>query len=116
MVGQGPPLAAGSDITFAFTGLPHAPLWPRNLALALAVLVLLGGAFAAVQGRQGRGAAVQRQQRLETERERLFAELATLEATHRAGALDPVFYTTRRRELVVGLERIYAALDEEVAA
>ena len=115
MVGQGPPLAAGSDITIAFTGLPHAPVWPRNLALALAVLVLLGGAFAAVQGRQARGVAVQRQ-RLEAERERLFAELTALEQAHRAGSADPVFYSARRRELVVALERIYAALDEEVAA
>ena len=115
MVGQGPPLAAGSDITFAFTGLPYAPVWPRNVALAAAIVVLLGGAFAAFQGRQARGAAVQRQ-RLESERERLFAELTTLETAHRAGASDPAFYAARRRELVIALERIYAALDEEVAA
>lgn len=115
MVGQGPPLAAGSDITFAFSGLPHAPVWPRNVALGLAIFVLLLGAVAAVQGRKGRGAALERQ-RLETERERLFAELTNLEEMHRAGTADPGFYATRRRELVVGLERIYAALDEEVAA
>ncbi len=115
MVGQGPPLAAGSDITFAFTGLPYAPVWPRNVALAAAVLVLLAGAFAAFQGRQARGAAVQRQ-RLDSERERLFSELTTLETAHRAGASDPAFYAARRRELVIALERIYAALDEEVAA
>ena len=115
MVGQGPPIAAGSDITLAFTGLPHAPVWPRNTAVALAVLVLLAGTFAAVQGRKARGVAVERQ-RLETERERLFAELTVLEAGQRAGTADPAFYAARRRELVIGLERIYAALDEEVAA
>ena len=115
MVGQGPPLAAGSDITLAFTGLPHAPVWPRNTAVALAVLILLAGAFAAVQGRKARGVAVERQ-RLETERERLFAELTVLEAGQSAGTADPAFYAARRRELVIGLERIYAALDEEVAA
>jgi hypothetical protein len=115
MVGQGPPLAAGSDITLAFTGLPHAPVWPRNTAVALAVLILLAGTFAAVQGRKARGVAVERQ-RLETERERLFAELTVLEAGQRAGTADPAFYAARRRELVIGLERIYAALDEEVAA
>jgi hypothetical protein len=90
-------------------------VWPRNVALAAAVVVLLAGAFAAFQGRQARGAAVQRQ-RLESERERLFAELTTLETAHRAGASDPAFYAARRRELVIALERIYAALDEEVAA
>ncbi|HVJ27289.1 MAG TPA: hypothetical protein VM493_07080 [Vicinamibacterales bacterium] len=115
MVGQGPPIAAGSDITLAFTGLPHAPVWPRNTAVALAVLILLAGTFAAVQGRKARGVAVERQ-RLETERERLFAELTVLEAGQRAGTADPAFYAARRRELVIGLERIYAALDEEVAA
>ncbi len=115
MVGQGPPLAAGSDITISFAGLPYAPTWPRNIALALAVIVLLAGAFAAVQGRHARGATVQRQ-RLEAERERLFGQLTVLEEAHRAGASDPAFYSVRRRELVVALERIYAALDEEVAA
>ena len=115
MVGQGPPLAAGSDITFSFTGLPHAPVWPRNLALALAIVVLLVGAFAAARGRQGRGAAAERE-RLEAERERLFVQLTELEDARRAGTSDPTVYTVRRRELVVALERIYAALDEEVAA
>jgi hypothetical protein len=115
MVGQGPPLAAGTDITFSFSGLPYAPVWPRNLAVALAVLILLAGGLAAFQGRHARGAAVQRQ-RLESERERLFSELTTLETAHRAGTSDPALYASRRRELVVALERIYAALDEEVAA
>ena len=115
MVGQGGPLAPGSDVTFAFTGLPHAPVWPRNLALALAGLVLLAGVYAAATGRRGRGAAAQRT-RLEAERERLFAELTALEQAHGRGVTDPTAYGVRRRELVVALERIYAALDEEVAA
>lgn len=115
MVGQGPPLAAGSDVTFAFAGLPHAPAWPRNLALVLAGLVLVVGTYGAVTGRRGRGAAVQRT-RLEAERERLFAELTALEQNHARGLTDPTSYGVRRRELVVALERIYAALDEEVAA
>lgn len=115
MVGQGPPLAAGSDVTISFAGLPYAPTWPRNVALALAVIVLLAGTLAAIQGRRGRGVAVERQ-RLEAERERLFGQLTALEEANRAGASDPAFYSVRRRELVVALERIYAALDEEVAA
>lgn len=115
MVGQGPALTPGSDVTFTFTGLPHAPAWPRNLALALAGIVLLAGAWAAVTGRGARGALVQRN-RLEAERERLFAELTALEQAHADGSSDPTAYSARRRELVVALERIYAALDEEVAA
>jgi hypothetical protein len=115
MVGQGPPLAAGSDVTLEFAGLPHEPIWPRNLALALAGIVLVAGAYGAVRGRHGRGAAMHRA-RLEAERERLFTELTAIEVAHRGGSIDPTAYGVRRRELVVALERIYAALDEEVAA
>lgn len=115
MVGQGPPLAAGSDVSLSFSGLPHTAVWPRNLALALAVIVLLAGAYGAATGRRGRGAEVQRQ-RLEAERERLFAELTAIEEAHQSGRIDPTAYGVRRRELIVALERMYAALDEEVAA
>jgi hypothetical protein len=115
ILGQGPPLAAGTDVTFTFAGLPHAPLWPRNVALALAGLLLLGGAYGAMRGTHARGAAAERE-RLGAERERLFARLTALEAAHREGSVDPTTFGVRRRELVVALERIYAALDEEVAA
>jgi hypothetical protein len=115
IVGQGPPQPAGTDLTFVFTGLPHAPIWPRNLAVALAGIILLLGAWAAAGGHHGRGAAAERG-RLEEERERLFVALTTLEAAHLEGAVDAGHYATRRRELVGALERVYAALDETVAA
>ena len=115
ILGQGPPLAAGSDLTFSFSGLPHAPLWPRNVALSLAGLILLAGAYAAVRGRQSKGASIERQ-RLEAERERLFAELAALDAAQAAAAAPQPGYAERRRVLVTALERVYAALDEAVAA
>jgi hypothetical protein len=115
IVGQGPPLAAGSVVTVAFAGLPYIPTWPRNLALGLAALILIGGAMAAFRGRTARGAEADRE-RLEAERERLFAQLTALEASQRSGAIDSQTYTTRRRTLVTSLEQIYAALDEDVAA
>jgi hypothetical protein len=115
IVGQGPPLAAGTDVTVAFAGLPHAATWPRDLALALAVLILCGGAFAAFRGRTSPAADTERA-RLEQERERLFAALTSLETSHRAAAIDPETYAERRRQLVVSLERVYAALDDQVAA
>lgn len=115
IVGQGPPLAAGSEVTVAFAGLPHAATWPRNVALALAVVILLGGAFAAFRGRTSPAADAERS-RLEKERERLFAALTSLETSHRSGAIDPATYAEQRRQLVVSLERVYAALDEQVAA
>lgn len=115
IVGQGPPLPAGSEITVAFSGLPYVPIWPRNLALALAVAILIGGGVAAFRGRRSRGAAAEGR-RLQAERERLFAQLTELEASQRAGAIDPQSYATRRRALLTSLEQIYAALDEDVAA
>lgn len=115
IVAQGPPLAAGDTVTIDFAGLPHAPVWPRTVALVLAGLILAGGAVAAFQGRSARGVDVERR-RLEGERERLLTELADIEASHRAGAVDAVQYADRRRQLIVALERVYAALDDEVAA
>lgn len=115
IVGSGPPLAAGSVVTVAFSGLPYVPTWPRNIALALAALILAGGGMAAFRGRTARGAEAERK-RLEAERERLFAQLTALEASQRSGAIDPQTYATRRHTLVTALEQIYAALDEDVAA
>ena len=115
VVGQGAPLAAGSELTVAFAGLPSAPVWPRNLALVLACVILAGGAVAAVRGPASRGAEAERA-RLEAERERLFSELTAVEGSHRAGTIDPQEYAERRRDLVLRLERVYAALDEQVAA
>jgi len=115
ILGQGPPLAAGSAITVTISGLPHVSQWPRNLALALAIVILAAGAYGAVRGGKAVSAAQERE-RLVAERERLFAELTQLEDSHRVGAVDPQRYTIRRRELIVALERIYAALDETVAA
>jgi hypothetical protein len=115
ILGQGPPLAAGADLTFEISGLPHTPQWPRNLALALAGLILAVGAYGAVRGTRAGGAAAERQ-RLEAERERLFAELTALDAAQRQGSVDPQRYAAGRRELIVALERVYAALDETVAA
>ena len=115
IVGQGPPLPAGGVVTVAFSGLPYAPAWPRNVALALAVLILAGGGLAAFRGRTGRWAEAERK-RLEAERERLFTQLTALESSQRSGGIDPQTYAAQRRALLTSLEQIYAALDEDVAA
>ena len=113
ILGQGPPLAAGTDVTFVLSGVPHPATWPRNLSLGLALLVLAAGAYAAVRG-PTRPAADRKH--LESERERLFAELTLLEESHSAGRVAPQTYASRRREIVRALEGVYAALDETVAA
>jgi hypothetical protein len=62
-----------------------------------------------------RQAVDERRKRLDTRRDRLFAELTTLEQQHREQAIDPERYAARRRELVKALERVYAQLDDEAA-
>ena len=109
IVGQGPGVAAGTPVSFAFSGLPHRPRWPRNLALGIAALILAGGAWASARTPSTpRGPAARA--RLEVERDRLYAELAQLERQHRAGSTDPA-QASRRRDLVAQLESVYAALD-----
>jgi hypothetical protein len=112
IVGQGPALRAGERLTLAFTGLPHDALWPRYLAIALAVAILGAGAWAS-RGREG--GATPAQARLEKRRGQLFDELAALEERHRAGAIDAQAYAARRGELVTALERVYADLDRQAA-
>ena len=115
IVGEGPGVPAGTTIALDLTGLPHAPTWPRDLALSLASIVLVGGAWAAATRRTGGGDAERRRELQET-RERLFVSLTGLEQQHRRGELDEAHYGERRRELIASLERVYAELDEEAAA
>ena len=109
IVGQGPGVAAGTPVSFAFTGLPHAPRWPRNLAFGIAALILAGGAWASARTPAPASRAGSRA-RLEAERDRLYAELAPLERQRAAGSLDPA-QASRRRDLLAQLESVYAALD-----
>jgi hypothetical protein len=116
IVGQGPALKAGDTITFNFTGLPSQPTWPRNLALGLAVAVLGAGAWASTRSTKPAAEEQVRRKRLDTRRDRLFAELTALEQQHRDRTIDPERYAARRIELVAALERVYAELDGEAAA
>jgi len=116
IAGRGGAVAAGSVMRFAFSGMPHHAVWPRNVALGLALLILAGGAWSAFRGTGGVSARDRQKRELEARRDRLFDELTALESSHRDGKADPEHYGTRRLELVTALERIYAALDDEVAA
>lgn len=111
IVGQGPGLPAGGRVSLAFTGLPHAPLWPRNVAIAVAVLIL-GAGWWLSRRREPLSTA---QERLEKRRAQLFNDLAALEEQHRAGRVEPQKYAARRAELVTALERVYAEIDRQAA-
>ena len=116
IVAQGNGLKAGDTLTLNFSGLPHAPSWPRNAALALAAVILAGGGWALARGGKVRPAESERRRQLTGQRERLFAELTALEDQHRGERVDAARYATRRRELIAALERVYVELDEEAAA
>jgi hypothetical protein len=114
IAGRGGAVPAGTVLRFVFSGMPHHATWPRNLAIGLALLVLAGGAWSTFRG-ASTGTRDGQRRELEERRDRLFDELTALEESHREGITDPLHYAARRRELVTALERVYAALDDEIA-
>jgi outer membrane murein-binding lipoprotein Lpp len=112
ILGQGPALKAGDTLAIELTGVPARATWPRNLALALATLLLAGGAWLAARPRAADDAGARAKQ-LNARRERLFEKLTELEKQRER--LDAERYAERRRELVGALERVYAELDGQAA-
>jgi len=116
IVGKGPAIPAGRVISFRFSGLPHQPVWPRNLALGLAFAILGVGIWASIRRTSGMQVDEAHRKRLVARRDRLFAELTSIEEQHREHTIDAERYAERHRELLAGLERVYAQLDDEAAA
>jgi hypothetical protein len=117
ILGQGPAMRAGDTLRLDLTGLPHEPIWPTNLAIGLAVAILLAGAWGSTRlGWTPDGALAARRKKLESKRDRLFNDLTALEASHRDRRVSAEQYAARRRDLVAALEEVYAELDEEAAA
>ena len=116
LVGSGPGIGAGQDLTFTLTGLPHRAAWPRWTAVSLAVIILVAGVWMAASRGGDASTADTRRKTLQGRRDRLFADLVQLEEQHRAGQLDERRYATRRQELVGQLERVYSELDHGMAA
>ncbi len=112
IVAQGPAVAAGDELAITLTGLPHHPVWPRNLSLALASIVLVAGVWGAARRRPEQAV---RQNTLRARREHLFGDLAALEEQRRGGRIDEGKYAARHTRLVTALEGVYAELDQEAA-
>ena len=112
VVGQGPAVGEGARLSFEFENLPHAPLWPRYLAVAIAVAILAAGVWGSLRAPTDRTSG---QDRLEKRRSQLFDQLTALEEQHRAGRVDAAAYAARRAELVASLERVYAEIDRQAA-
>jgi hypothetical protein len=116
IAGNGPAIKAGDSLTFTITGLPRRASWPRWMALALGLAILVAGAWGSISIGGRAAAAAERLRLLHERRDRLFADLVRIEQEHRAGGLDDQRYAARRRELVAQLERIYGELDQGMAA
>jgi hypothetical protein len=110
LVARGPALKAGDTLAVDLSGLPHHATWPRNLALALALLILAAGAWGATRGSAAAGVEKARRQ-LDARRARLLEQVARLDDQHRRGALDAGAYRERREPLMSELERLYGELD-----
>ena len=110
VVAQGGAVRAGDTLTLTLSALPHRPSWPAYLALTFAAVILVVGAWSATRGRTAPDEDARRRQ-LHGDRDKLFAELASLEARRRKGTIDAPAYAPRRADLVAELEGLYAQIE-----
>ena len=101
-------LNAGDTLTITLSGLPHRSTMVRDIGIGAGVLILLAGFWAAVGGRTARGANTQE---LTRRKEKLLAELVSLEEQRRQERIDERKYVSRRQALVTQLERVMGELD-----
>jgi hypothetical protein len=111
IAGTGGPVAAGQPIQLTVDGIPHHPQSPRRIALAIATLVVVAGAWFATRPTGDASTLAAERKRLIARREKLFNELARLDQDRRGGRADGRRYAARREELMVSLEQIYGALE-----
>jgi hypothetical protein len=105
---------AGQPIVLTLEDLPHHSVVPRWIALALAAMIVAGGAWAATRPQDRAARAAERRQLL-GRRDKLLGELVRLETDHRNGRGDHGRYSQRREQLIAALEHVYAALDTDDA-
>jgi len=116
---RGPGVAAGQALTFELTGLPHHSRMPRTVAIALALVVLAVGGWAAtrrVPGAPTPPSAGATRTALESRRDRLLEEMVALEDRQRRRAISSDDYIRRREALMQDLEQVYQALEVTRAA
>ena len=111
----GPPIRSGSTLSFEVTGLPHHSRLPANVALAVSFVIFCVGTWGSLVP-VGASAENERRRRLSDRREKRFADLVRLEQQHQAGKIGMTKYASRRKELLLHLERIYGELDEQSPA
>jgi hypothetical protein len=116
IVGQGGAVRAGDTVTLTLSRLPHRSAWPKIVALALAGVIVAAGAWGATRGGGLTASQSARRGQLSARRDKLFSELAALDAQRRKGTIEAGAYASRREQLVTALEDLYAGLERETAA
>jgi hypothetical protein len=121
---EGTPVAAGQPLTLSLTDMPHHNAAPRQIALMLAVGIVLAGVWAATRNQDDAASHAAERKRLTARREKLLADLVRLERGKGGGghdARDDPYgqdnqynrYRARREEIVAALEQVYGALDSD---
>jgi hypothetical protein len=108
LMGRGPRLNAHQPFSLTISGLPYHDPTVRNVGVALALLVLVAGFWAALTGAPARKTETAK---LVARREKLFAELVELERQRKAGRVDEQRYVAKRHNLATQLERVLGELD-----
>jgi hypothetical protein len=111
LLGVGGTVVSGQEFSLALTGLPSRSHVGRYATIAIGLLVLGWGLFAAASGR-GQTADEARQAQLQERRDKLMADLVRVEQQFRSGTLEAARHDSRRAELIAQLERVYGELDE----
>jgi hypothetical protein len=101
-------LNAGDTLSITLSGLPHHSTMLRDVGIGTGALILLIGLWAAFSGPTAHRI---HGQELVKRKEKLLAELVTLEEQHRQHRIDERRYVSRRQSLVTQLERVMGELD-----
>ncbi len=107
ILASGGALPADSELAIRLTNLPHERTWSRNVALALAAMIVAAGVWLAL----GSSKREDERRRLLARRDSLYNDLVKLEERRRAGRVEQARYDTRRTELMDELERVMGELD-----
>jgi hypothetical protein len=110
VIGAGGVIQAGQPFVISISGLPHHSSTPRYVAMALSVLIVIGGLVLAARPPAAESAGAERK-KMVARRERLLQDLVRLEQDHRRGRVEPARYGARREDLLKALEQIYSELD-----
>jgi hypothetical protein len=108
VLGRGGSVPPGTPLTFTLSNLPVHDAVGRNIALGLAFMIVVVGAWLAMTAHAPAG---ETRKALLGRRDLLLTELAQVEAKQRAGSMPPERADRRRQRLLAELEHIYAELD-----